>query len=97
MSTIEASQLLAVDEYLEQELSSEIKHEYIAGKTYEMTGGTNAHNRIEANTHLALGIALKGSSFRACTSNTKIRIADMTGYRFYYPDCSVIGESNPPE
>ena len=33
-------------EYLEMELASPVKHEYIAGQIYAMTGTSDAHNFI---------------------------------------------------
>ncbi|HBE22463.1 MAG TPA: hypothetical protein DDW21_03235 [Verrucomicrobiales bacterium] len=37
------------DEYLQGEIVSEMRHEYIAGHVYVMSGGTLNHQRIAGN------------------------------------------------
>jgi Uma2 family endonuclease len=41
--------LMTVDEYLELERHSDVKHEYIDGYVYAMAGGTSAQSVISAN------------------------------------------------
>jgi len=38
-----------IQDYLEGELVSAIKHEYIDGQVYAMAGASSSHNRIVAN------------------------------------------------
>ena len=40
------SDLLTVEEYLEGEELSEVRHEYSAGRVFAMAGGTDNHNLI---------------------------------------------------
>ena len=40
---------LSVQQYLEWEVENDIKHEYIDGEVYAMSGGTGKHSRIAAN------------------------------------------------
>jgi Uma2 family endonuclease len=86
---------VSVEDYLAGELRSSIKHEYVAGVTYSMAGGRNAHNLIASNLLIALGVRLRGKDCRAYNSDTKIRIRLPTEVRFYYPGASVICRSNP--
>ena len=59
-------------------------------------GATNVHNLIATNTLIAFGIRLQKKKCRPFNSDTKIRIESPTQTRFYYPDASVVCDSNPP-
>jgi Uma2 family endonuclease len=87
---------VSVTDYLADELSGRVKHEYVGGAVYMMSGARNAHNIIAGNVFLSLGLRLKGRPFRPFNSDTKIRIRLPTQIRFYYPDVSVIGRQNGP-
>jgi Uma2 family endonuclease len=88
---------MSVDEYLEGELQSEVKHEYLGGFVYAMAGGRNVHNLIASNVLGALHRQLRGKACRPYNSDAKIRIKLPTHTRFYYPDVSVVCDSNPPQ
>ena len=94
MSTVRINDIISVDDYLEGELVSRVKHEYIAGAVFAMAGAKNAHNMISVNALLAFGIRLKGQACRPYNSDTKIRIRMKGNVRFYYPDLSIICKSN---
>lgn len=96
MSTAERLHLMSVDDYLAGELVSPVKHEYIAGVVYAMTGARNLHNLIASNTLVALGSRLRGKPCRAFNSDTKIRLLFPTHVRFYYPDVSVVCQPGLP-
>src|SRR5947209_16181890 len=95
MSTAKKLNLVSVDDYLEDELNSPVKHEYLGGVVYAMAGARNAHNLIASNTLVALGSRLRGKRCRAFNSDTKIRLRLPHQVRFYYPDVSVICRPNP--
>lgn len=95
MSTATKLNPVSVGDYLESELSSPTKHEYLGGVIYAMAGAKNVHNTIASNIHGALYLRLRGQRCRPCTSDTKIRIHLPTHIRFYYPDASVVCEPNP--
>ena len=46
MGASESINFLPVDEYIEGEQHSEVRHEYIGGQVYAMSGGSEAHNVI---------------------------------------------------
>ena len=46
MGIPETANFISVDEYIEGEQLSEIRHEYIGGRAYAMSGGGGAHNAI---------------------------------------------------
>jgi Uma2 family endonuclease len=95
MSTARKLNLVSVEAYLAGELTSPIKHEYLAGAVYAMAGARNAHNLIATNILGALHGRLRGKPCRPFNSDTKIRIHLPTEVRFYYPDASVVCRPNP--
>src|SRR2546428_11541060 len=95
MSGAEKLNLIPVDDYLEGELVSPIKHEYLGGVVYAMAGARNVHNKIQGNIFGFLYGRLRGRRCRPYGSDTKIRIRLPFQIRFYYPDTSVICRSNP--
>jgi len=95
MSTAEILNLVSVEDYLESELISPVKHEYLGGVIYAMAGARNVHNLIAGNTLAALWSRLRGRRFRPFNSDTKIRVRLPTHVRFYYPDVSVTCRPNP--
>lgn len=78
----------SVQEYLELEKPSQVKHEYYRGEIFAMAGAGTRHNIIAMNTSIALGTALKGSKCRPYGSDMRIHIPENT--LFTYPDISVI-------
>lgn len=95
MSTAEKLNLVSVETYLDGELRSSVKHEYLAGVVYAMAGARNVHNIIAGNVFAALHARLHGRPCRPFNSDTKIRIRLPTHVRFYYPDASVSCRPNP--
>ncbi len=81
---------LTVQEYLEFEEKSDVKHEYVAGRIFAMAGATEGHNTIAGNLFAQLRFHLRGSGGRAYLADMKVRIeiADT----FYYPDVMVTCE-----
>ncbi|MBT4838370.1 MAG: Uma2 family endonuclease [Methylococcales bacterium] len=77
-------------EYLAFELDSEIKHELIDGRIYDMSGGTNNHNDISMNIMGYLFVQLGHSLCKPCNSDTKVKV----GNNFFYPDVMVKCETN---
>jgi len=50
--------VISVDEYLEGEMRSDVRHEYLAGEVYAMAGAEEKHNCISPN----LAFHLRGAS-----------------------------------
>jgi Uma2 family endonuclease len=84
---------LTVEKYLKAEESSEIRHEYIAGQVFAMSGGSKEHNRITLNIASILRSHLRGSSCSVYMSDMKVRIQSTNKTKpadlFYYPDLVV--------
>jgi Uma2 family endonuclease len=78
---------LTVEEYLEMERSSPVKHEYVAGIIYAMAGASDAHNVISGNLYMALRRHLKGTPCHTYFADVKARLEEAGC--FYYPDVMV--------
>jgi len=74
-------------EYLEMEEASPVKHEYIAGQIYAMTGTSDIHNFICLNIASILRNHLKGSPCRVFMADVKAKLDQADAY--YYPDVMV--------
>jgi len=90
-------EFLTVDDYLAVELLSDAKFEYVDGRVYAMAGRTNVHSRIASRVLGSLFQQLAGSPCEAFSSDTKFRIQRNSRNYFYYPDVSVVCESNPDD
>ena len=86
---------VSVDEYLEGELASEVKHEYVGGQVHAMAGGTTRHSAVATNVTTAFGGALRGKRCRPFNSDLKVRLELPGQTRFYYPDAMVVCELRP--
>ncbi len=80
---------ISVTDYLEGELISEIKHEYINGDVYSMVGAKRAHNLVSMNLAAILYNHLRGKPCRVFGSDMKVGIQTATDDFFYYPDLHV--------
>jgi len=94
MSSAHQFKPITVENYLEGELLARNKHEYVDGRVYAMAGAKNVHNRIASRVLIALGKQLSGKC-EAYNSDTKIRIRSERRTFLYYPDLSVVCNSNP--
>jgi len=92
MTALLRTEPVSVDEYLDGELVSEVKHEYVGGLIHAMAGGTTRHSAVATNVTTALGGALRGKPCRPFNSDLKIRIELPGQTRFYYPDAMVVCE-----
>jgi Uma2 family endonuclease len=73
---------MSLEEYLAFEERSPVKHEYVAGEVYAMTGVTTRHNLITLNITRHLHAAARSHGCRVFATDVKLRTAD----RIYYPD-----------
>jgi len=73
------------DEYLAAEREAvDVKHEYLAGRLYAMTGASYGHNLIVTNLARELGNRLKDRPCAVLTNDMRVRIE--TGDAGKYPD-----------
>jgi len=78
-----------VADYLEGELVSNIKHEFINGEVYAMAGAKRAHNIICMNVAGLLYAYLRGTPCRIFNSDMKVRVETAADDCFFYPDLQV--------
>jgi Uma2 family endonuclease len=76
------------EEYLELELPSVDKHEYIDGEIRLMPGGVPNHNRIINNLSAALNFAFKGKPYEAFVTDQRLWIPSKRIYT--YPDIMIV-------
>jgi Uma2 family endonuclease len=77
---------MAVEEYLDLEQDSEIRHEYVYGEIYAMAGANVTHTVIASNVSRHLGNAAEKNDCRVIQSDMKVRAEEEV---FYYPDVLV--------
>jgi hypothetical protein len=58
MSTAFQHNFISVQEYLDGEIVSQQKHEYVDGVAYAQAGASNTHNQIATNATVELAAAL---------------------------------------
>jgi len=80
---------ICVQEYLDGELVSDVKHEFIDGEVYAMSGGTRNHNRIALNIANYLVDKLSGTSCKPFINDINVRVQTLESDAFYYPDVVV--------
>lgn len=86
---------LSEAEYLEGEKRSEIRHEYVDGIVYAMTGATRRHNDIVLNIAAALRQPARISGCRVNVEAVKLRIESRRSY--YYPDVILSCRDEPDD
>src|ERR1044071_7182880 len=88
MSTTESA-LVSLDEYLEMELHSEIRHEYINGRIYAMSpGASSAHYRICLNLIGELYGQTRNRPCHVFTGDARVKVSPTGMYT--YPDISAL-------
>jgi len=97
MSTAAKNLPVTAAEYLEGELRSEIRHEFVDGRIYAMSGASFRHNEICFETASLLKDHLRGGPCRAFIEAVKVQIADDQGESYYYPDVFVTCEPTESE
>ena len=85
MSSVIKANLISVDDYLEGELNSEVKHELINGDVYAMAGASGNHERICGNMYAEFRNHLKNSTCEPFGSDMKVKVDS----NFFYPDVIV--------
>lgn len=86
MHATHLSSSLSVDEYLAGEESGELRHEYIDGQIYAMTGASRQHGLIVSNLVAALRPLVRGRGCQLFANDMKVRLRIADQDIFYYPD-----------
>ncbi len=93
VNTIETK--ISENDYLEGELISDVKHEYIDGIVYAMAGASTKHNLISSNilSELKNSLKQKNSPCDVFSSDMKVKISKITD-SFFYPDVMVVCDAD---
>lgn len=81
--------LMSVEEYLQFEEKATLRHEYINGGVYAMSGVTLAHNRITFQLATAISGRLRTGPCKVFLNDVKLRLELGSDMIFYYPDVIV--------
>ncbi len=92
MDVAEKSTLVSINDYLEGEKDSPVKHEYIHGEVWDMAGASMVHATISMNLGIALTPVARKKGCNAYASDIKFKVNENT---FYYPDFMVACQDAP--
>ncbi len=91
MNAVKSLNYIGVDNYLKNEKTASVKHEYVYGQVYAMAGASDYHNGIALNIASILNEISFKHSCRAYISDMKVRAKKEV---FYYPDVMVVCEQD---
>lgn len=77
---------LSEEEYIQGELISDIRHEYVGGGVYAMVGASDRHGLITGNLFAALRPLVRGTPCQLFMTDMKVRLEPAGQTSFYYPD-----------
>ncbi len=81
---------MTLEEYLELEANSRIRHEYLAGEVIAMSGATPRHNRLAGRLYEAFSAHLKGGPCRPYIGEVQVKLRISRDDYVYYPDVMVV-------
>lgn len=85
---------VSIEEYLDKESHSLVRHEYVNGQLFGMVGSSAAHNLIALNLYVLLRGHTKGTGCAVFVSDMKVKIDAANS--FYYPDVLVTCDRPEP-
>jgi Uma2 family endonuclease len=89
MGALKLEPFITVEEYLEGELISEVRHEYVGGKVTAMAGASARHEEVGMALATELYSHLSGKKCRVSKSDLKLRMEVNHVDAFFYPDIMV--------
>ncbi|MBK1718035.1 Uma2 family endonuclease [Thiocystis violacea] len=84
MSLAAPIQYIDPEDYLLDEQSRDIRHEYVAGELFAMAGAGEVHNRIAGNLFFHIRLVTRGTPCGVFMTDMKVRVDSHDA--FYYPD-----------
>jgi Uma2 family endonuclease len=82
--------VMTEEEYIAFELSSDIRHEYVDGKLFEMPGESKLNNDIAGNIYILLKAQVKAKGWNIFSHDVKLKVAGQKIY--FYPDIFITNE-----
>jgi len=86
MRATDAPRRVSVEDYLAGEEKGEVRHEYIDGQLYAMTGASDRQGLIVSNLVAALRPLLRGRGCQLFANDMKVQLQIAGQNIFYYPD-----------
>lgn len=83
---------ISVEEYLEGELLSDVKHEYFDGQVRAMAGASARHNVAAGWFYRKIAEKLESGPCQVFMADVKVRLKFLSSDLFYYPDVMVACE-----
>lgn len=80
---------ISEQQYLEDEKHREIKHEYVDGEVYAMSGASRTHNILLLSIGRLLENHLDGTRCNTFVADMKVRVEKRNSTSFFYPDVVV--------
>ena len=65
--------LLSVEDYLELEAKSPVKHDYVGGEVFALAGTMDRHNKLALNLVVNLWASARADGCRVFASDMKVR------------------------
>ena len=90
MKTAISNKIYSLEEYIQLDESGEIRHEFINGNLYEMSGATRDHNELCGNIYIFLRMLKANTGSKVFMENMKLKIQGENKY--FYPDVFVTKE-----
>ena len=88
MAQAQAVPYISEEEYFSGEEVSQVRHEYVNGQVYAMTGSSDKHNIISLNAAGMLNAQLPDRC-EVFTADMKARVQTKNDLAYYYPDVMV--------
>jgi Uma2 family endonuclease len=88
VAQVQTSRTYSPEEYLELEIASETRNEYIDGEIIPMAGGMPNHNRIVRNFCTATTVGMRGEPYEVFVADQRLWIPQRRIYT--YPDAMVV-------
>ena len=92
MGLLKLKTKLSVEDYLEGEKISPVRHEYVEGEVFAMAGASDNHARVVRNIMAELTFRLRDSNCEPFSNDIKVRVTQKV---YYYPDILVSCEDSP--
>jgi Uma2 family endonuclease len=83
---------ITAEEYLEGEKTSSVRHEYVDGQVFAMSGFSRRHNLIAGNLFAGLKERLRDTECDVFMNDVKVKVGPMV---YYYPDILVTCDRAP--
>lgn len=90
MRTVTSDKNFSIEEYIQHELKSQVRSEFINGQLFEMPGEKDINNEIAGNLYILLSALLKTLGYFIYNHDVKVKIYGENKY--YYPDVFVTKE-----